>query len=424
MTVRARQPHATARHSTAPEAERAYLAAVEIKGHGGWSTSSSLDELALLADTAGAVIVGRTSQKLEHPHPATYVGKGKLDDIVSLRASLDYTVVIFDDELSPSQQRNLEKTLAVKVIDRTALILDIFARRARTREGRLQVELAQHEYLLPRLAGQWSHLERLGGGIGTRGPGETQIETDRRLIRNRISRLHRELDELRRHRSLYRQRRAKNGVPIVALVGYTNAGKSTLMNALSDAKVLAENRLFATLDPVTRRIHLGPGRDTLLTDTVGFIQKLPTGLVAAFRATLEELTDADLLLHVVDITDPNAADQAETVEATLNSLDVAGKPRLTVLNKVDALLKPTGEPVASLDEVSEADGEVEDRADMVLISAERGWGMADLRGRMAALLDGVPQAKLAALTAPPPEFVQPEPLERDGASPRRRRKAG
>src|SRR5581483_5992148 len=297
-------------HDTAPAPERAFLVAAEVKGHQGWSTQSSLAELAQLAETAGAEVVGRASQRLDQPNPATYIGKGKVQEVSAERQDLGYTVVVFDDELTPTQQRNLEELLKVKVIDRTALILDIFARRAQTREGRLQVELAQLEYLLPRLAGQWSHLERLGGGIGTRGPGETQIETDRRLIRDRISRLKAQIEDVRRHRALYRSRRAKQGVPVAALVGYTNAGKSTLMNALSGAGVLAENRLFATLDPVTRRVRLNDGEDVLLTDTVGFIQKLPTSLVAAFRATLEELSDADLLLHVVDVTDDNAAEQA------------------------------------------------------------------------------------------------------------------
>jgi len=384
-------------YSTAPSAERAYLVAAEIKGRGGWSTSSSLDELALLADTAGAEVVARTSQKLDHPNSATYVGKGKLAEIVAERQTAGYTLTIFDDELTPSQQRNLEEALKVKVIDRTALILDIFAARAQTREGRLQVELAQLEYLLPRLAGQWSHLERLGGGIGTRGPGETQLETDRRLIRNRISRVRAQIEEVRTHRSLYRRRRTRHGVPVAALVGYTNAGKSTLMNALSGADVLAENKLFATLDPVTRRINLPPVSaqdgekafgEALLTDTVGFIQKLPTSLVAAFRATLEELTDADLLLHVIDITDANAAEQAETVEQTLASLGVNEKPRLTVLNKVDRLLARDGEPVESLAQVLASDGDVEQRDDVVLISAERSWGLDGLRHRMAVSLSG------------------------------------
>jgi GTP-binding protein HflX len=387
-TRRAPRERAANLHSTAPEAEKAYLIAVELKGGEGWSTESSLDELALLAETAGADVMGRTSQKLEHPNPATYIGKGKLGEIVASRASAGYTLAIFDDELTPSQQRSLEDALKVKVIDRTALILDIFARRAQTREGRLQVELAQLEYLLPRLAGQWSHLERLGGGIGTRGPGETQLETDRRLIRARISRLHAQIEEVRRHRALYRRRRAKHGVAVAALVGYTNAGKSTLMNALSGAGVLAENRLFATLDPVTRRIHVPDGREVLLTDTVGFIQKLPTALVAAFRATLEELTDADLLLHVIDITDENAAEQANTVEETLTSLGVAEKPRLTVLNKVDRLTTPEGEPVASLAAVESAVPSTDDRQDVVLISAELAWGLDALKARISQALRG------------------------------------
>ena len=374
-------------HSTEPRVERAFLVAVEVRRGGTWNTESSLDELAQLAGTAGAVVVGRTVQRLDSPNPATYIGKGKLAEIIALRAQLEYDLVIFDDELSPSQQRNLEDALKVKVLDRTALILDIFARRARTREGALQVELAQHEYLLPRLAGQWSHLERLGGGIGTRGPGETQLETDRRLIRNRISRLKTQLEQVRRHRALYRTRRAKQGVPVVALVGYTNAGKSTLMNALSGAGVLAENRLFATLDPVTRKVGLPGGGFFLLTDTVGFIQKLPTQLVAAFRATLEELADADLLLHVVDITHPVAAEQAETVEQTLAELGVADKPRLTVLNKIDALTRPNGIPVRDLADLAELREQLRrEGAHAVLVSAEKSWGLDELRRRISDLL--------------------------------------
>ncbi|HLZ73002.1 MAG TPA: GTPase HflX [Dehalococcoidia bacterium] len=375
-------------HDTAPQQERAFLVAAEVKGRAGWSTQSSLDELALLAETAGAEVVGRAIQRLDQPNSATYIGKGKVQEVVDERSACGYTLVIFDDELTPSQQRNLEDLLKVKVIDRTALILDIFARRAQTREGRLQVELAQLDYLLPRLAGQWSHLERLGGGIGTRGPGETQIETDRRLIRDRIGRLRTQIEDVRTHRALYRRRRARQGARVAALVGYTNAGKSTLMNALSGAGVLAEDRLFATLDPVTRRIHLLDGRPALLTDTVGFIQKLPTALVAAFRATLEELSDAGVLLHVVDITDANAADQADAVDETLGALDVAEKPRITVLNKVDRLCAADGEPVTSLDDVRKTGSELEPRADVVLISAERRWGLDELREAMAAAFAG------------------------------------
>jgi GTP-binding protein HflX len=293
--------------------------------------------------------------------------------------------VLFDDELSPSQQRNLEEALKVKVIDRTALILDIFAQRAQTREARLQVELAQTEYLLPRLAGQWSHLERLEGAIGTRGPGETQLETDRRLVRTRIARLKRDIEDVRRQRQLHRRGRQRGGLPVVSLVGYTNAGKSSLMRALSGADVLAEDKLFATLDPVTRRIALpdrngGSPLSILITDTVGFIQKLPTQLVAAFRATLEELQEADLLLHVVDITHPEAAEQSVTVEETLAELDVAEKPRLTVLNKIDRLRRPDGTPVEGLAEVADLqDWALRQGEGAVLVSALRGWGLDDLR---------------------------------------------
>jgi GTP-binding protein HflX len=373
-------------HETRPAVERAYLVAVEPKQQGSWTTQSSLDELAQLTETASAQVVGRTLQRLDRPNPATYIGKGKLEEIAALRQETPYDLVVFDDELSPTQQRNLEGALQAKVIDRTALILDIFAHRAHTREGRLQVELAQHEYLLPRLAGQWSHLERLGGGIGTRGPGESQLETDRRLIRRRIGRLRDQIEEVRRHRQLYRRRRAKQGVSVVALVGYTNAGKSTLMNTLSGAGVLAEDRLFATLDPITRRVGLPGGGHFLMTDTVGFIQKLPTELVAAFRATLEELADADLLLHVVDITHPNAAEQAETVEETLADLEVDTKPRLTLLNKVDLLETQTGESVCSLADLQVLSTELaRTRPDALLISGERGWGMD-------ALLDRIDQA--------------------------------
>ncbi|HWO94587.1 MAG TPA: GTPase HflX, partial [Dehalococcoidia bacterium] len=321
--------------STAAIQDRAFLVGVEARGAAHWRIDDSLDELAQLAETAGAVVVGKASQRLEHPNPATYIGKGKLQEIVSARSSAGYTTVIFDDELSPSQQRNLENALGVKVLDRTALILDIFARRAHTREGVLQVELAQLEYLLPRLAGQWSHLERMEGAIGTRGPGETQIETDRRLARNRIAHVRRQIEDVRRHRALHRKRRAKQGMAVIALVGYTNAGKSTLMRAFSGADVLAEDRLFATLDPVTRRISLPEAGAALLTDTVGFIQKLPAQLVAAFRATLEELNEADALLHVVDVTHSAAADQAATVERTLIDLGLQDKPRVTALNKAD-----------------------------------------------------------------------------------------
>src|SRR2546426_5996255 len=335
-------------HPTAEPQERAFLVAAQLKhwgsdGHGTngiggrWNAESSLEELALLADTAGARVVGQTLQRLESRNPATYVGKGKVSEIASQRSEVDYSTVIFDDELTPSQQRNLEGELDVKVLGRTALVLDIFAQHARTREGRLQVELAQHEYILPRLRGQWSHLERLEGRIGTRGPGETQLETDRRLIRDKISRLKREIERVRSQRALHRRQRAKQGIPVVSLVGYTNAGKSTLMRALSGADVLVQDRLFATLDPVTRRVRLPPRAHVLLTDTGGVIQKLPTQLVAALRATLEEREGAAPLLPRVDITNPHPEEQARTVEETLAELGLAERPRLTVLNKIDLL---------------------------------------------------------------------------------------
>jgi GTP-binding protein HflX len=363
--------------------------AVELKGRGNsrWTSQSSLEELAQLALTAGANVVGRSVQRLERPTPAYYVGRGKVQELASLRHRLGYGTIIFDDELSPSQQRNLEDALQIKVLDRTALILDIFAQHARTREGALQVELAQHEYLLPRLAGQWTHLERLEGAISTRGPGETQLETDRRLIRRRIQRLKRQLEEVRQQRALYRRRRARQGVAVASLVGYTNAGKSTLMRALSGADVLVEDKLFATLDPVTRRIALPQGGAFLLTDTVGFIQKLPTQLVAAFRATLEELSEASLLLHVVDITHPDAAEQAQTVEDTLADLGLADKPSITVFNKADLICGPDGLPIEGLESLGEARASLRYwRPDALLVSAVKGWGLTDLLGRIEAAL--------------------------------------
>ncbi len=344
----------------------------------------SIAELGQLAMTAGAEVLESVIQRRHQPSPANYVGKGKLQELVRLQESSEADVVFFDDELSPSQQRNLENALKVKVLDRTALILDIFARRAATREGRLQVELAQHQYLLPRLAGQWSHLERLGGGIGTRGPGETQLETDRRLIRGRIERLKRELDAVRRHRHLYRRRRSGRGVPVIALVGYTNAGKSTLMNALARAGVLVEGKPFATLDPTTRRVKLPSQREILLTDTVGFIQKLPTQLVAALRATLEELDEAALLLHVVDISHPKAAEQAQTVDDLLAELGLGPKPTVLVANKVDRLVdsgsrEAPGDLRALEDEVRYAFQPSSrlgsDARETVLVSAALGWGL-------------------------------------------------
>jgi len=371
--------------ATQTEDEKVFLVGVETKiPANGWSIDSSLEELSYLAETAGAKVVGRLTQKLKRPSSIYYLGRGKLEELISLRQQCQYSTVIFNDELSPRQQRNLEEILKAKVIDRTALILDIFAKRAQTREGQLQVELAQHQYLLPRLAGQWSHLERLGGGIGTRGPGESQLETDRRLIRNRINRLKTHIEAVRQHRARYRQKRKQSQIPIVALVGYTNAGKSTLLNALSQAGVLVEDKLFSTLDPVTRRLVLPDKRQFLFTDTVGFIHKLPLSIVAAFRATLEELTEADLLLHIVDITHQDAAEQCQTVEEILTDLHLSDKPRLTVINKIDLVVENPEELAALVISLGLSD----DIA--VAISALKGWGLDKLLDKIAAHLSQSP----------------------------------
>ena len=362
------------------------------------NAADSLRELGRLARTAGATVVGQALQRRPHPDPATYIGSGKLEAIRDEREALDYGVVIFDEQLAPAQQLRLEQALGVKVLDRSALILDIFASRARTREAALQVELAQHEYLMPRLRGQWQHLERLEGAIGSRGPGETQLETDRRLIGARISRLKRDIEQVRRQRALHRRRRERGGAPVVAMVGYTNAGKSSLMRALAGADVLVADALFATLDPVTRRIGVpGGGAAFLLTDTVGFIQKLPTQLVSAFRATLEELESADLLLHVVDATADSAVAQAETVVRSLEDLGLADTPVLTVLNKADGLVLPDGTPVTSEDDLArlEISNPAPEALGPVLTSAVEGWGIVALRDRIALEVLGgrVPSAK-------------------------------
>ena len=379
-------------HSTAPVTERAYLVAVQLRNQrGGLDAEASLDELALLAHTAGAEVVGRAVQRLESPHTAYYIGKGKLEEVVEAREATGYTLVIFDDELSPSQQRNLEKALGVKVLDRTALIIDIFARRAQTKEARLQVELAQLDYLMPRLAGQWSHLERLEGRIGTRGPGETQLETDRRLVRGRITRLRRDRRGAAAARAASR-RRARQGMQVVALVGYTNAGKSTLLRQLSGADVFTENLLFATLDPLTRRVRLPSGHEVLMTDTVGFIQKLPTQLVASFRATLEELADADLLVHLVDITHENAEEQYQTVEETLKELGLGLKPWVVAFNKVDMLAPSDGQESV----LANLEGALRrEHPEAVLVSASKGWHLDSLLITIEAELARVTQQQPA-----------------------------
>jgi GTP-binding protein HflX len=375
--------------TTEAKVERAFLVGVGSKtSNNDWSVTDSLKELSYLTKTAGARVVGMLTQNLNAPSPTYYIGKGKIEELISLKEQTQYDTVIFDDELSPRQQRNLEEALGVKVIDRSALILHIFARKAQTHEGKLQVELAQHQYLLPRLVGQWRHLERLGGGIGTRGPGEAQLETDRRLIYKRINLLQHKIESVRKHRALYRRHRKETGTPIVALVGYTNAGKSTLFNTLSKASVDVEDRLFSTLDPVTRRLALPTGQKFLITDTVGFIHKLPPSIIAAFRATLEELDEADLLLHVVDITHKNAANQCSTVEKTLSELNLENKPQITVFNKLDLALSSEAE-LKSLTTIPYFEEEILlPNEGIVLISAAKGWRMDELLNKIASYLGG------------------------------------
>lgn len=343
------------------------------------SLENSLAELRRLADTAGFQIVGQVTQKLDHPNPKTFIGSGKVNEVKRIAQELNVDVILFDDELSPRHQRELEEIIGeeIRVVDRTALILDIFAQHAHTKEGALQVELAQYEYRLPRLTRAWTHLVRQAGGgggrtggtagVGLRGPGETQLEADRRVIRRRISHLRQELEKVRAHRKRYRSRRKESKIPVVSLVGYTNAGKSTLLNQLSDANVYVANKLFATLDPTTRRVELPDGSLALFTDTVGFIQKLPTTLVAAFRATLEEIAEADLLLHILDITHPQVHQHAEAVHQTLQEIHADHIPVIPVLNKIDRLNDPDN-----------ARRNLETFPNAVAISALRGDGIEDL----------------------------------------------
>jgi GTP-binding protein HflX len=312
---------------------------LELKSrNGALLTRDSLEELAELATTAGGEVIGDGIQKLDAPNAGTFIGKGKADEFAAHCRRHDVDTVIFDDELSPAQSRNLEKIFNCKVLDRTSLILDIFAQRARTREGKLQIELAQLQHLLPRLTRFWGHLSRQSGGIGMRGgEGETQLETDRRRVQDRIARIREELQVVRRQRSTQRSARQRNRWPLASIVGYTNAGKSTLLNRLTGAEVLAVDKLFATLDPTTRRLRLPTNQNVLLTDTVGFIRKLPHGLVEAFKATLEEVVQADLLLHIVDVSHPQAEDQINAVDAVLKEIGAVGKPTLMVFNKTDRL---------------------------------------------------------------------------------------
>jgi GTP-binding protein HflX len=317
--------------------ERAVIAALRRPSQRRFEIDESLEELAGLVTAAGGTVVGRVTQDRAAPAPGLFFGRGKIDEIGQTARAESAVLFVSDDPLSPIQERNISQALGIKVIDRTALILDIFAQRARTSEGKLQVELAQLTYLLPRLVGQWSHLERLGGGIGTRGPGETQLESDRRAIRRKVMQIRRQLDSVQVHRRLQRQGRRRSGVPVVALVGYTNAGKTTLLNRLAGSQLTAADQLFVTLDPAARVVQPEGGRRFVLTDTVGFIRKLPHELVAAFRATLEELADADVLLHVVDASHPAIDDHMKAVDDLLAELGVADRPTVLALNKIDRL---------------------------------------------------------------------------------------
>src|SRR3954447_18050009 len=317
--------------------ERALLIGLEKQGVSKWDLRDSLDELRELANSAGAQVVDTVTQKLQKPTAPYYIGRGKAESIKESCQDQQVTSVIFDDELSPAQGRNLENLFARKVLDRTQLILDIFAQRARSREGRLQIELAQLQYLLPRLTRMWTHLSRQTGGIGTRGPGETQLEVDRRRVQERIAKIERELAAVRKTRAVQREGRRRNQWPVIAVVGYTNAGKSTLLNLLTGADVVAENKLFATLDPTTRSLTLPNKQRVLLTDTVGFLRRLPHTLIESFKATLEEVSEADLLLHVVDLSHPRVDEHIAAVDAVVKELGAFGKETLMVFNKIDAV---------------------------------------------------------------------------------------
>jgi GTP-binding protein HflX len=357
--------------------ERAVIGALRIGGVPRWQIEESLDELTGLVHAAGGIVVERVIQERAAPSPALYFGRGKVEEIGETARRLGANLVVSDDPLSPVQERNLAGRLSLKVIDRTALILDIFAQRAHTREGQLQVELAQLTYLMPRLIGQWKHLERLGGGIGTRGPGETQLESDRRAIRTRVRQIARALEGVKVHRRIQRGGRRRAGLPVVALVGYTNAGKTTLLNRLTGSALTAADQLFVTLDPAARAVN-GPGAQPfILTDTVGFIRKLPHELVAAFRATLEELAEADVLLHVVDASHPQLDEHMAAVDALLRELEVADRPRVVALNKIDRLEDP-----------GVAAGLVRMRGG-VAVSARTGAGLDDL---LAAVREHLPLA--------------------------------
>jgi len=355
--------------------ERVFLVGIELKKKGPSEVSELMEELEELARTAGGTVVGEATQKLVRPHVATFIGKGKAEEIAESAKLECVDTVIFDDELSPGQARNLEKIFDCKVLDRTALILDIFAQRASTREGKMQIEMAQLQHILPRLTRMWTHLSRQKGGIGMRGDGESQLEVDRRRIQERISRLQRELREVKRVRATQRQGRQRNKWPLVSIVGYTNAGKSTLLNILTGAEVLSEDKLFATLDPTTRRLELPGNQNALLSDTVGFIRKLPHQLVESFKATLEEVVEADILVHVVDVSSATAEVQIEAVNEVLEEITATNKPTLMVYNKIDCLPERNGNlhwcrthPHA------------------VAVSARTGEGIEDLRSELCTML--------------------------------------
>ncbi|PYM06606.1 MAG: GTPase HflX [Candidatus Rokuibacteriota bacterium] len=379
-------PRSNGTRETNGTPERAIVAALKLPSQQRWEVDESLDELTRLAEAAGAAVVDRVVQERRAPTPALYFGRGKVDEIGARAESHDASLLISDDALSPAQEHNIAKALGRKVIDRSALILDIFAQRARTREGKLQVELAQLSYLLPRLVGQWSHLERLGGGIGTRGPGETQLESDRRVIRRRLRRIESDLGRVRVHRRQQRDRRSRAGMPVVALVGYTNAGKTTLLNRLTGAGFRAADEMFVTLDPAAR-LCAAPGcQPFILTDTVGFIRKLPHQLVAAFRATLEELDEADVLLHVVDASDPHLSEHMAAVDSLLNELLLGERPIVLGLNKIDRL-----EAALALRPLIE-------RWHGVPLSAASGDGIAELLARIDGALR--PLARVVSLKIP------------------------
>jgi GTP-binding protein HflX len=361
----------------APPVEKAFLVAVDTGDDPGWTAEDSLAELASLATTAGADVVGAEWQNRRHVDPNWYVGKGKAEELSHARSETGFDLLVADDELSPGQQKALESLLNVKVIDRSRLILDIFAQHAQTHEGRLQVELAQLEYQLPRLTRLWTHLSRTGGGIGTRGPGETQLETDRRVIRERIKKMKERVEQVRQQRETAARGRDRRLMATVGIVGYTNAGKSTLLNALVGSAVArAENMLFATLDPTSRQVKLGDGQTAIVTDTVGFIHKLPHQLVDAFRATLEEANRADVLVEVVDASDPHFREHRATVQTVLDELGAGDKPRLVAFNKAD-LLEPSAR---------NGDAPAPAISGAVFVSALSGYGMDTLRAEMAALL--------------------------------------